>query len=776
MLLWAIELLLSPRRSVATRFQLPLVGLIAIVCLQVAPLGSVADLLSSTSAEWRQAMLPDTMEQLADGTSAEIPSLAARGRVSLYPAETLRRLNWLVLLALVFTRVQDLASAESLRRLSYVCLINGSILAYFSVIQHFTSETGKVFWTYQSLGTSFGPFVNRNHFAFYINICFGLSLGLVGSRQMGKLAFGIDGLVESLKDSVSLWMASVLVFMLGAVILCSSRGGMISLIGGLLITAAFVAATGTFRQGWKWFLLAAAVFAVAAGVQMWLGFDFVDSRYADHRDNRTELWAPLLQLVKEFPLIGSGLGTLPHVEPSTRPSAAVRDVYLEYAHNEYLQLAIEAGLLGLGCGCVFLWLLSTKIARRIRESRHNAWLYVGLLFSLSSICLHSFTEFGLAIPAIAFLAAVVFGHIAGVGRPKKPTADSILSQSLLRIAAIGILVFSVFAFRDAKQTDLAWRSWLEAQRAQKDGRYDDELMHSRNAVGYTPHDIEALLDVARLQLNETRLKAIAEEEESEISAPNAPGASDDLTSLLEAQRSLVAARELCPVSADAQFFLGRSAGTFREADEAVTYFHRSIQTRPADTTLSYIIGRAYLDDGDTEEATQYFQQSLMLTPRYLDPILTLAVEHLDVTSGVGDLVPNQDSKIIALAANWFADPERNIDGLYDQLVMNLRRMALETDELQRPNSALLFYTKGVLHAELGEVDPAISAYDAAVRLAPNQVRWRLELANLLGSVERFEEAHTQVRRVLSRKRNHSAAQRLAKELLQLESESKSERE
>ena len=115
---------------------------------------------------------------------------------------------------------------------------------------------------------------------------------------MGRVkSFKVEDLVEGLKDSLSLWMVSVLVFMLGAVILCSSRGGMVSLFGGTLITAAFIAATGSFQRSWKWFLLAAVIFAIAAGVQTWLGFDFDDSRYAMHDDNRTEVWWPLLQLV-----------------------------------------------------------------------------------------------------------------------------------------------------------------------------------------------------------------------------------------------------------------------------------------------------------------------------------------------------------------------------------------------------------------------------------------------------------------------------------------------
>lgn len=755
---WAIELLIEPRRLL-TRFQVPIIILVAIVSLQLLPLGGVSDALSPVAARMKAEMVPAQLETLTDGSVAELPFWTARGRISIYPAETFRRLYWLILMGLLVTRVQDLATVETLRRLCYACLINGSVLSYFAVFQHFTDDPGQIYWYYPSLGAAFGPFVNRNHFAFYINICFGLSLGLVGSRLMGRVkSLKLEDLVEALKDSLSLWMVSVLVFMLGAVILCSSRGGMISLFGGTLITAAFIAATGSFQRSWKWFLLAAGIFAVAAGVQTWLGFDFVDSRYALHDDNRSEVWMPLLRLVPQFPVTGTGLGTLAYVEPYTRISNNQLDTFLENAHNEYLQLLLEMGIPGLLCGLAFVGLMIGKIARRVRSSRHNAWLYVGALFGVCTVALHSFVEFGFAIPAIAVLAAVLFGHIAGLSRIKPSPA--IANGIPVRVFAVGVLLFSALAVRDAKQFDMATRSWRLGQRAQKEGKTNEELQHYLNALAYAPDNVEFLLDSSRIQFEPARAELLKDKEV-----------------VYWAQQDLIRARELCPLAAETHFLLGQAASTFEQADDDLTYFSRALKPRPVDETLWFIIGRTYWNRGDQDQGASHFQHSLALNTRHLDEILRLAMEDSNAEMVIERVLPRQNSESLVAAADWFArralkqqssEPDASQMKTLLEMARQSRQLALETPEMVAPNSGVLHRRKAELLRLLDQPDKAISSYKLALQYEPLQHGWRLQLASLLGELKEYPEAHRQIKRVLQSRPGLSAAEKLRATLLKQE--------
>ena len=760
LLFWAIELLVAPS-NIITKFQLPIIGLVLVVYLSVLPLGDFAGVLSPEGTRIKSQLLPSQVESLANGQVAEIPFWTARGRISFYPAETFRRAFWMVLMALLFTRVQNLASVDSLRRLCLACLINGSILSYFAVFQHFASDPGEIYWFYPSLGASFGPFINRNHFAFYTNICFGLSLGYIGSRMMGKVkSLRIEDLVEAIRDSMSLWMLSVLVFMIGAVILCSSRAGLISLVGGTLITAMFVGATGSFREGWKWFALAACIFAIAACIQIWLGFDFVDSRYAMHNDNRTALWQPLLQLIPQFPLFGTGLGSLPYAEPLTRISTEQRDVYLEYAHNEYLQVAIEAGVIGLLCGIALLVLLSARIAARIRSSRHNAWLYVGCLFALATVSLHSFAEFGPRIPAIALLAVTTFGHIAGLGstkrrKPSKEAKRFSIHEVTSRAFAVGMVVFLFFAVRDAKLFDLAERHLLQAQRAQRDRRpMKVELEHYQLATNLTPNDVELQLEKCRIQFH-TKQKYLLEDPEY----------------LRYAQSGLIRVRELCPMAAEPHAFIAQHIATFGSADTADDYFARALMARPNDEEYWYITGKSHLDRNEFKTACEHFSRSLALSSTNLRQIMDLAVQNFDADLIKASLVVDGQSKPLTDAANWLSrraqkpGPDDVLDEIeLSEIADTFRRRALETDELKTPNSAALYVRKAVLHRSLNELDEAIAAYQRALAYDQHQVKWRLAAAELLGEQQRYDEAHRHLERIINKDPNHTAALRLRDKL------------
>ena len=761
LLFWAIELLIAPS-SIITKFQLPLIGIVLLVYLTVLPLGDFAGVLSPEGARIKSELLPVQVESLANGQVAEIPFWTARGRISFYPAETMRRAFWMVLMALLFTRIQNLATVDSLRRLCLTCLINGSILSYFAVFQHFASDPGEIYWFYPSLGASFGPFINRNHFAFYINICFGLSLGYIGSRMMGKVkSLRIEDLVEAMRDSLSLWMLSVLVFMIGAVILCSSRAGLISLVGGTLITAMFVGATGSFREGWKWFVLAACIFAIAACLQVWLGFDFVDSRYAMHNDNRTALWLPLLELIPRFPVFGTGLGSLPYAEPLTRISTEQRDVYLEYAHNEYLQVAIEVGVLGLICGISLLVMLSARIAARIRSSRHNAWLYVGCLFALATVSLHSFAEFGPRIPAIALLAVITLGHIAGLGKTKKTRSGKEEKQFSIhsvssRVFALGMIVFLFFAVRDAKLFDLAERHLLQAQRAQRDRRpMKVELEQYQFATDLTPNDVELQLEKCRIQFH-TNQKHLLEDPEY----------------LQYAQSGLIRVRELCPMAAEPHAFIAQHVDKFATADSPDTYFARALKARPNDEEYWYLTGKSHLKRNEHKTAAEHFSRSLALSSKNLKQIMELAVQNFDADVISSSLVRDRKSKPLTDVAAWLSRRAQNPgpDDRLSEIEMvetadAFRKRALQTDELKQPSSPELYIRKAQLHRSLDELDQAISAYQRALAYKQDQVRWRMAAAELLGQQKRYKEAHRHIERILNKSPNDKAALRLRDKLL-----------
>src|SRR4029450_4192615 len=101
-------------------------------------------------------------------------------------------------------------TSKRLRALAIFLIIFGLALAIFAMIQHFTWE-GRLFWFRPARtagsGTG-GPFVNRNHFAGYMEMLIPIPLALALSRAAvrseARLFFGFAAAIMSIALVASL--------------------------------------------------------------------------------------------------------------------------------------------------------------------------------------------------------------------------------------------------------------------------------------------------------------------------------------------------------------------------------------------------------------------------------------------------------------------------------------------------------------------------------------------------------------------------------------------
>ena len=110
--------------------------------------------------------------------------------LSLDPAATRVFLTQITAITLLYLMVRsNLARQVLLLRLGWVLLFNGAALAFFAIAQSITSATNDVvYWTWITPGAVFGPFVCRNHYPDYINLCIGTVLGVIGWTYYQKMA------------------------------------------------------------------------------------------------------------------------------------------------------------------------------------------------------------------------------------------------------------------------------------------------------------------------------------------------------------------------------------------------------------------------------------------------------------------------------------------------------------------------------------------------------------------------------------------------------------
>jgi len=151
-------------------------------------------------------------------------------------------------------------------------------------------------------------------------------------------------------------------------------------------------------------VLSLAVLLIAS--LWWRGAATVVAWFQDPQDlyGRIAAWRDGWHVVRDFPLVGTGLGTY-----STAMLFYQRSnpgFHLNQAHNDYLQLLAEGGLLVAIPASIVLVCLAVAVRSNLAAARHEArgyWVRAGAAIGLVAIGVQELAEFSLQIPANAFL-------------------------------------------------------------------------------------------------------------------------------------------------------------------------------------------------------------------------------------------------------------------------------------------------------------------------------------------------------------------------------------
>ncbi|MFH0962418.1 MAG: O-antigen ligase family protein [Planctomycetota bacterium] len=429
--------------------------LLALVALQVFPLPrAVVRPLNplATDGTDRAALIS---EAISKGAPPDQPAASAAQRaysLSVCPFSTRR--SFLVLAACVaafFLVSNNVRRWAHMDALCTTVLVTGFLLAVFGLIQKL-SGTGKLFWyrTPRFGGVIFGSFVNRNHFANYMTMAMGIALGYLLAHPIGRtggrvwsLKRGLVSLGERRRSRLLLVAFAVIV--MGASVCASlSRAGIVTLFASLGLVAALL---GVARGARSPLAVAAVALLVVAAVT-WLGWEPLMERFKavgeltrePFADVRWLLWRDGLDIVRDAPVLGTGLGTFQHVFPIYK-TLPIREEFL-FAHNDYLQLLVEVGILGalvaLLAGVFFL--VRASRAFKLASGSAARALLAGAAGSCLAMLLHGTVDFNLHIPSNAFLFAVCAAVVVAAGRlPERDRAAGGRAESARPLDGPGAL-------------------------------------------------------------------------------------------------------------------------------------------------------------------------------------------------------------------------------------------------------------------------------------------------------------------------------------------------
>jgi hypothetical protein len=250
----------------------------------------------------------------------------------------------------------------------------------------------------------FGPFVNRNHLATWLLMAASLTAGYLVSHARavgsGQSAWRLRAR-DWLADGSGLLLAAALLAMVAGLGTTLSRA---ALLGALAALAAAVRFQATRRRAGAALIAGLALLLVWA---VWANRVELASKFEGPGSiGRWAIWRESLPVARDFWLTGTGLGT--YGPAMLRYQSSSHELYFNQAHNEYLQLAAEGGLL-LVVPALAVLMAGVRLARhRLREdTRVMGWTRLGAAAGLTGIAVQGLFETGLRVPANALLAAVL---------------------------------------------------------------------------------------------------------------------------------------------------------------------------------------------------------------------------------------------------------------------------------------------------------------------------------------------------------------------------------
>lgn len=497
----------------------------------------------------------------------------------------------------------------------------------------------------------------------------------------------------------------------------------------------------------------------------------LDQRWAHWRDGITTAWA-------HFPT-GSGLGTygyatLAHQDETHRS-------WFREAHNQYLEVFTESGLIGLAIvlsAMAWLMSVSVQLIRREVGREKQGWGWIGLALLIAG-GLQSMIDFVLVIPANLFLYASLIGIVGATERRTRPPIsrdsadqrngwkafDAIVSLQRRPVFHLVVtLLFLLTAFHlsqkeVASKDAISATSLASAAERPSDREVEQSVAQLNDAIAAQPRRSTLYLRRAHWRLVEYRL-AVLESAQQEGTAlgwqdtaienifvaisrmpPQARGklrqglreTPEMNRRLEEALGDLAMSLQCNPLEPDAHL-LGAMLSPLAEMP-VESWLNNSARLSNNSSQKLYCNGVLAFHVGETDLALDQWSRSIEIGHEYLQPIIELARQRIDAAQIVSRLVPDSRPDLsLTLIAVASSDGVVEID----------RPMAADVLEQLRDGDrfepALKHATIARIQSLVGAHDVAVGHWETALRLDTRDPGYRLEYSRSLHELGRHQEA------------------------------------
>ncbi len=379
----------------STALQIPLAALILIGLVQLLPLRRL-------------------------DISSDLLSISAVNSLSIAPYSTRLAIVQLIVYFIFFAAALRFVNNDNrLRKIVLVIIIFGSLIAFYGILQRLANLEAIYGLRPFNQAIAFASFVNQHHFAAFMEMTIGLTLGLL---------FG-----KATKNNKRIFLIIAVVIMGMALVFTGSRGGIFSLLGviGFVVAAnllhkpkrekdAPIVEGKDYRRNFAFIGGGLTLILVLFGAVLLLGGDESLLRGVglqnanDISNGRFHFWHIARQIFFDYPILGAGLDSFGVAFTHYDTWNGIYRV--EQAHNDYLQILADAGILGFICVVSFIFLLFKQSVSTVRASKNNfrRGAALGALAGCFGVLIHSFFDFPLRTPsnALFFLTLTVVATVS----------------------------------------------------------------------------------------------------------------------------------------------------------------------------------------------------------------------------------------------------------------------------------------------------------------------------------------------------------------------------
>jgi len=544
---------------------------------------------------------------------------------------------------LYFVITNSINDERQVNRILDILLLVGGLFGIYGIFQYNGIDFS--FWI-RNIGRQqvFGLFGNVNFFAEYLIVPLPIAVSLFfTSRNKFKkillliaiLAMGTSLIVTFTRGSY-LSFGSALIFMFFLFLISRGKGFIknnkkifIILVAIIIITFLFVVPTSLNRSG----TVISKIKERASIIQFINEFSF---------GRRMAIYKFTTLMIKDHPLLGSGIGTYKYntlrYQAEFFAQGENRSLYphgfADKAHNEYLQLWAEIGIVGLG---IFIWLMISyfrfglKILRKIKDESRQG-IIIGLMGAVVAVLVDGIFGFPLHLPATIVLFWLALGLTVAVGLLK----DEVNAQEIKMIREnsnisrfkpllyLGIILFTIFLGVTVTRPFVARIYWYYGFKEIEKENWDKAIKTYEEALKWDPYLGEIYYDIGKiLEIKELYGVALEyfEKAEKYIDSPNLP---QDFALIYlkkgQLDKAAIKLKQAISYQSDEKSMLplySELGNTYLQLERykpAEIAFKNALKINPDFVNAHYGLAGAYLKQNLSNEALIELQKVIELAP------------------------------------------------------------------------------------------------------------------------------------------------------------------